>query len=67
MYVRGPAGSVNGGGFFHDIGADEFDGVYLDLMKTYHHLCSFFIYVCYHSPNLDCYDYGPKAVFLSRG
>lgn len=28
----GPAGSVNGGAFAPDIGADEFDGVYLDLV-----------------------------------
>ncbi len=28
----GPAGSVNGGGTLPDIGADEFDGVYLDLV-----------------------------------
>jgi hypothetical protein len=27
----GPAGSVNGAGFAPDMGADEFDGVYLDL------------------------------------
>lgn len=28
----GPAGSVNGGGTAPDIGADEFDGVYMDLV-----------------------------------
>lgn len=28
----GPTGSVNGAGFASDIGADEFDGVYLDLV-----------------------------------
>ena len=28
----GPAGSVNGGAFAPDLGADEFDGVYLDIL-----------------------------------
>lgn len=29
----GPAGSVNGAGFAPDLGADEFDGVYVDVIK----------------------------------
>lgn len=29
----GPSGSVNGAGFLPDLGADEFDGVYLDILK----------------------------------
>mgnify|MGYP000934432997 CR=1 FL=1 len=28
----GPVGSVNGGGIFPDIGADEFDGVFIDIV-----------------------------------
>ncbi|MBK8887229.1 MAG: hypothetical protein IPN46_12065 [Saprospiraceae bacterium] len=32
MLDQGPAGSVNGGGFLQNIGADEFDGVILDIV-----------------------------------